>query len=142
AGGLTTIVDQEGVRLEKGAGRVSPVTVPALMPNAAAGHIGLLMGVRGPGMAMASACASSNDAIGMSLAAIQLGWADVVISGGTEAPLLPLAVASFNQAGALSTKYSDQPHRASRPFDKERDGFVLAEMGSCLVLEELDHERG
>ncbi len=141
AGGMITIVDQEGVRLTKGAGRVSPVTVPALMPNAAAGQIGMLMGVRGPGMAMASACASSNDAIGMALAAIQLGWADVVITGGTEAPIVPLAIASFNQAGALSIKGNDDPQRASRPFDKERDGFVLSEMGTALILEELEHAR-
>jgi 3-oxoacyl-[acyl-carrier-protein] synthase II len=141
AGGLITIVEQESVRLGKGANRVSPVTVPALMPNAAAGQIGLLMGIRGPGMATASACASSNDAIGMSLAAIQLGWADVVISGGAEAPILPLSVASFNQAGALSVKRNDDPARASRPFDQERDGFVLSEMGSALVLEELEHAR-
>jgi len=141
AGGLTTIVDQEGVRLTKGAGRVSPVTVPALMPNAAAGQIGLLMGVRGPGMAIASACASSNDAIGVSLAAIQLGWVDVVITGGTEAPILPLAIASFNQAGALSVKGNDDPPRASRPFDRERDGFVLSEMATALVVEELEHAR-
>jgi 3-oxoacyl-[acyl-carrier-protein] synthase II len=92
-------------------------------------------------MATASACASSNDAIGMSLAAIQLGWADVVISGGAEAPILPLSVASFNQAGALSVKRNDDPARASRPFDQERDGFVLSEMGSALVLEELEHAR-
>ncbi len=141
AGGLSTIVEQEAVRTTKGPGRVSPVTVPALMPNAAAGQIGLLLGVRGMGMALASACASSNDAIGLAFGAIQLGWADVIITGGAEAPILPLAVASFNQAGALATRFNDQPQRASRPFDKERDGFVLAEMGTALVLEALEHAR-
>ncbi len=141
AGGLSTIVEQEAVRTTKGPGRVSPVTVPALMPNAAAGQIGLLLGVRGMGMALASACASSNDAIGLAFGAIQLGWADVIITGGAEAPILPLAVASFNQAGALATRFNNQPQRASRPFDKERDGFVLAEMGTALVLEALEHAR-
>jgi 3-oxoacyl-[acyl-carrier-protein] synthase II len=141
AGGLSTIVEQEAVRTTKGPGRVSPVTVPALMPNAAAGQIGLLLGVRGMGMALASACASSNDAIGLAFGAIQLGWADVIITGGAEAPILPLAIASFNQAGALAARFNDQPQRASRPFDKERDGFVLAEMGTALVLETLEHAR-
>ncbi|MBI3969746.1 MAG: beta-ketoacyl-ACP synthase II [Chloroflexi bacterium] len=138
AGGITTIIDQEAIRLSKGANRVSPLTVPALMPNAAAGQIGLLLGVRSMGMALASACASSNDAIGMAMAAIQLGWAKTVITGGSEVALLPLAIASFSNMGALSTKYNDEPQRASRPFDRERDGFVLSEMGTALVLEDLE----
>jgi 3-oxoacyl-[acyl-carrier-protein] synthase II len=111
------------------------------MPNAAAGQIGLLFGVRGMGMALASACASSNDAIGMAVAAIRQGWAHAVISGGTEAALVPLAVAAFNQAGALSTRFNACPERASRPFDAERDGFVLSEMATALVLEDLDYAR-
>src|SRR5574341_268577 len=102
AGGLTTIIEQEHIRLNKGAGRVSPFAVPALMPNAAAGQIGLHLGARGMGLATASACASSNDALGIALAAIRLGWADCVIAGGTEAVIVPLALAGFNQAGALS----------------------------------------
>jgi 3-oxoacyl-[acyl-carrier-protein] synthase II len=140
-GGLSTIVEQEAVRMGKGAGRVSPFAIPALMPNAAAGQIGLHLGVRGMGMALASACASSNDAIGMAAAAIRLGWAPAVITGGTEAALLPLGIAAFNQAGALSTNYNEAPARASRPFDRERDGFVLSEMATALVLEDLDHAR-
>jgi 3-oxoacyl-[acyl-carrier-protein] synthase II len=92
-------------------------------------------------MALVSACASSNDAIGMALAAIQLGWADAVITGGSEAYITPIAIAAFNQAGALTTRYNDQPQRASRPFDKDRDGFVPSEMGTALIVEDLDWAR-
>ncbi len=141
AGGLHTIVEQENVRLTKGARRLSPLAVPALMPNAVAGQIGLLLGIRGRGISVASACASSNDAIGMAAAIIQMGWASTVITGGTEAAILPLAIASFNQAGALSTAFNDEPHRASRPFDRDRDGFVLSEMGTALVLEDYEQAR-
>ncbi len=140
-GGLTTIVEQEAIRLGRGPHRISPLSVPMLMPNAAAGYIGLQHGIRGLGMALASACASSNDAMGMALAAIQLGWVDTVVTGGAEAIVVPIAVAGFNQAGALSTRYNDTPERASRPFDKERDGFVIAEMGTALVLETLEGAR-
>ncbi|HEX2037753.1 MAG TPA: beta-ketoacyl-ACP synthase II [Chloroflexota bacterium] len=140
-GGLETIVEQETLRVNKGPQRVSPLSVPMLMPNAAAGHIGLQHGLRGLGVALASACASSNDAIGMALAAIQLGWADAVIAGGAEAAVVPLAIAGFNQAGALSTRYNETPQRASRPFDKDRDGFVISEMGTALILEDLEWAR-
>jgi 3-oxoacyl-[acyl-carrier-protein] synthase II len=140
-GGLETIVKQEDVRQTRGPKRVSPLSVPMLMPNAAAGNIGLQHGIRGLGMALASACASSNDAIGMALAAIQMGWADAVVAGGTEAYVVPIAIAGFNQAGALSTARNDEPQRASRPFDKDRDGFVVAEMGSALILETLEGAR-
>ena len=140
-GGLETIVKQEDMRQTRGPKRVSPLSVPMLMPNAAAGNIGMQHGIRGLGMALASACASSNDAIGMALAAIQMGWADAVVAGGAEAYVVPIAIAGFNQAGALSTSHNDDPQRASRPFDKDRDGFVLAEMGSALVLETLEGAR-
>ena len=137
-GGLETIVTTEGVRIEKGANRVTPFAVPMLMPNAAAGQIGLLFGPRGMGMALASACASSHDAMGMATAAIRLGWADAVITGGTEAAIVPVAIASFANMRALTAKFNDAPERASRPFDKDHDGFVLSEMGSTLVFEELE----
>jgi 3-oxoacyl-[acyl-carrier-protein] synthase II len=140
-GGLQTIVEQENVRQSRGPKRVSPLSVPMLMPNAAAGNISMQHGIRGMGMAVASACASSNDAIGMALAAIQLGWVDAVVTGGAEAQVVPLAIAGFNQAGALSTRYNEAPARASRPFDKDRDGFVIAEMGTALVLETLEGAR-
>jgi 3-oxoacyl-[acyl-carrier-protein] synthase II len=140
-GGLETIVNQENIRQSRGPKRVSPLSVPMLMPNAAAGNIGMQFGLRGLGMAVASACASSNDAIGMALAAIQLGWADAAVTGGAEAQVVPLAIAGFNQAGALSTRFNETPERASRPFDKDRDGFVIAEMGTALVLETLENAR-
>lgn len=140
-GGLETIVVTEGVRIEKGANRVTPFAVPMLMPNAAAGQIGLLFGVRGVGMALSSACASSNDAMGMATAAIRLGWADTVITGGTEAAVVPVAVASFGNMRALTAKFNDAPEKASRPFDKGHDGFVLSEMGSTIVFEELETAR-
>lgn len=134
-GGLQTVVESETTRVQRGPRRVSPFCVPMLMPNAAAGHISLTLGVRGAGMAIGSACASSNDAIGMAVAAIRLGWADVVITGGSEAALQPVAMAGFNQAGALATKFNDAPTKASRPFDLNRDGFVFSEMGTTLILE-------
>ena len=140
AGGLASIVETERVRLERGARRVSPFAVPMLMSNAAAGQIGILFGARGLGGSFASACASGNDALGLALMAIQTGRADAVIAGASEACVTPLCIASFNQAGALSTR-NDDPPRASRPFDRERDGFVLAEMGTALIVEELQGAR-
>jgi 3-oxoacyl-[acyl-carrier-protein] synthase II len=140
-GGLETIVVTEGVRIEKGANRVTPFAVPMLMPNAAAGQIGLVFGPRGVGMAVASACASSHDAMGMAMAAIRLGWADAVITGGTEAAVVPVAIASFGNMRALTAKFNDAPEKASRPFDRDRDGFVLSEMGSTLIFEEYEHAR-
>jgi len=138
-GGLETVLESEGTRLNKGAQRVSPFSIPMLMPNAAAGHIGLQFGPRAVGMALASACASSNDAMGMAMAAIRLGWADSVITGGCEAAIVPVAIASFANMRALTAKYNDAPEKASRPFDRDRDGFVFSEMATTLVLE--DYER-
>lgn len=140
-GGLQTTVDQESIRVGKGANRVSPFSVPMLMPNAAAGQIGLQFGVRGMGMAISSACASSNDAMGMAVAAIRLGWADTVITGGTEAAIVPVSIASFANMRALTTKYNDRPQQASRPFDRDRDGFVLGEQATVLIFEELESAR-
>ncbi|HEV2126596.1 MAG TPA: beta-ketoacyl-ACP synthase II, partial [Chloroflexota bacterium] len=131
----------EGVRLGKGANRVSPFSVPMLMPNAGAGQVGLILGVRGVGMSLNSACASSNDAMGMAIASIRLSWADTVITGGSEAAVVPVAIASFGNMRALTAKFNDAPQKASRPFDRDRDGFVLSEMGSALVFEELETAR-
>ena len=138
-GGLETVLESEGTRLSKGAQRVSPFSIPMLMPNAAAGHIGLQFGPRAVGMALASACASSNDAMGMAMAAIRLGWADSVITGGCEAAIVPVAIASFANMRALTAKYNGAPEKASRPFDRDRDGFVFSEMATTLILE--DYER-
>lgn len=141
AGGLSTIVETEHLRLERGPQRISPFAVPMLMANAAAGQIGLQYGVRGLGLALASACASSNDALGFALIGIQTGRFKAAIAGGTEAIITPLCIAGFEQAGALSTSHNHDPTRASRPFDRERDGFVLAEMATALIVEELEAAR-
>lgn len=137
AGGLHSITETEHVLMERGPRRVSPFSVPMLMSNAAAGQIGIQFGARGMGGAFVSACASANDALGLALMAIRTGQADAVIAGASEAIITPLCVACFNQAGALSTR-NDEPARASRPFDRDRDGFVLSEMATALIVEDLD----
>lgn len=140
AGGLRSITETEHVLMERGPKRVSPFSVPMLMSNAAAGQIGILFGARGMGGAFVSACASANDALGLALMAIRSEQAETVIAGASEAIITPLCIACFNQAGALSTR-NDDPQHASRPFDNDRDGFVLAEMGTALIVEELEAAR-
>jgi 3-oxoacyl-[acyl-carrier-protein] synthase II len=139
-GGITTIEQQTKVMQEQGADRLSPFFIPMLISNIAPGLISIRLGVRGPSQTAVSACASSNNAIGDATRVIQRGEADVVISGGSEAPITPLAVGGFCAMRALSTR-NDDPQHASRPFDRERDGFVIGEGGGALVLEELDHAR-
>jgi 3-oxoacyl-[acyl-carrier-protein] synthase II len=141
AGGLASIVETEHLLLQRGPGRVSPFAVPMLMSNAAAGQIGIRFGARGMGGSFASACASGNDALGLALMTIQTGRARAVIAGASEACITPLCIACFDQAGALSASHNDDPAGASRPFDRDRDGFVLAEMGTALIVEELDSAR-
>ncbi len=141
AGGLASITETEHVLMERGPKRVSPFSVPMLMSNAAAGQIGIQFGARGMGGAFVSACASANDAIGLALMAIQTGRATAVIAGASEACVTPLCVACFDQAGALSKTHNDDPTAASRPFDKNRDGFVLSEAATVLIVEELDAAR-
>jgi 3-oxoacyl-[acyl-carrier-protein] synthase II len=136
-GGIQTLLAQHSVLLEKGPGRVSPFMVPALMANAASGHIAMRRGFTGPNLCTVSACSSSNHALGESLRYIRDGYVDVAIAGGSEAATLPLTVAAFAQMTAL-TKNPD-PERASRPFDAGRDGFVLSEGGCALVLESEEH---
>jgi 3-oxoacyl-[acyl-carrier-protein] synthase II len=125
------------VLLTKGAGRVSPFMVPALMANAASGHIAMRYGLTGPNLSTVSACSSSNHAIGEAMRYIRDGYLDVAIAGGSEAATLPLTVAAFAQMTAL-TKNPD-PETASRPFDKARNGFVLSEGACSLVLESEEH---
>ncbi len=139
-GGLMTIEQQHKVMLAQGADRLSPFFIPMLIGNIAPGLISIHLGVRGPTETTVSACASSNNAIGDAYRTIQMGEADAMICGGSEAPITPLAVAGFCAMRALSTR-NDDPQRASRPFDKERDGFVMSEGGGALVLEELDVAR-
>ncbi|MGZ8610714.1 MAG: beta-ketoacyl-ACP synthase II [Actinomycetota bacterium] len=138
-GGISTLLTQHSVLLEKGPGRVSPFMVPALMANAASGHIAMRLGFTGPNLCTVSACSSSNHAIGEAMRYIRDGYVDLCIAGGSEAATLPLTVAAFAQMTAL-TKNPD-PETASRPFDKDRNGFVLSEGACTLVLESEEHAR-
>ncbi|HJE52319.1 MAG TPA: beta-ketoacyl-[acyl-carrier-protein] synthase family protein [Tessaracoccus flavescens] len=137
-GGLHSLLGQWDVMKEKGVRRVSPFTIPMLMANAPAANIGLKIGARAGIHTPVSACASSNEAISLGLDAIRLGRADVVLVGGGEAVIHPLPIGAFGQMQALSRR-NDEPERASRPWDVERDGFVLGEGAAMLVLETLEH---
>lgn len=137
-GGIDTFATQLEVMRAKGPSRVSPFLVPAMITNMAAGVVSIVTGARGPNMCTTSACASSAHAIGEAAETIRRGWAKAIIAGGCEAPITPIGVASFNSMRALSTR-NDDPTKASRPFDKNRDGFVLSEGGAMLVLESLEH---
>ncbi len=139
-GGLNEIETQHERLLTKGPERVSAFTIPKLMVNAAAGQLSIHFGLRGPNAAVASACASASHAIGEAFQAIRYGEAEVMLTGGSEAALTPMGIAGFAQMRALSER-NDEPTRASRPFDKDRDGFVLAEGAAVLVLEELEFAR-
>lgn len=139
-GGIKEIEEQHIRLLDKGPGKVSPFCVPRLMANAAAGNIAIRYGLRGPNFCVSSACASANNAIGEAFANIVCGRSDIMITGGAEAALTPVGLASFCAARSLSTR-NDDPQAASRPFDKDRDGFVLAEGAGVLILEEEGHAR-
>src|ERR1041385_1157961 len=142
-GGIGTLMEQADVMRERGPDRVSPFLVPMMISDSAAGMIAIRFGVRGPNMALATACASGNNAIGEALEIIRRGAADVMIAGGSEAALVPVAMAGMNVMTALSTR-NDDPQTASRPFDKDRDGFLMGEGAGMLILESLEHaqERG
>jgi 3-oxoacyl-[acyl-carrier-protein] synthase II len=135
-GGILTLEDQHKILLERGPDRVSPFFIPMLMGNSAPGQISIALDVHGPTQTTVSACASSNNAIGDAYRMIVHDDADVIVSGGSEAAITPLAVAGFCAMKAMSTR-NDDPAGASRPFDRNRDGFVLAEGGGALILEEL-----
>lgn len=137
-GGLISLVDVWTVLGEKGPRRVSPYTIPMIMPNGGAAAVGLEIGAKAGVHAVVSACASSNEAIGTAVDIIRSGRADVVLAGGAEAVIHPLPMASFGAMRALSTR-NDEPERASRPFDKARDGFVLGEGAAMLVLESAEY---
>lgn len=136
-GGIITLSNQIGVMMEKGASRVSPFLVPMMLPDMASGQVSIILGAKGPNYSTVSACSSGADAIGQALEVLQQGDADVVLAGGAEAAICPIGVAGFNACMALSTR-NDDPQKASRPFDAERDGFVLGEGASVLVLETLE----
>ena len=139
-GGLHEIEQQHSRLIEKGPSKVSPFTVPKMMVNAASGHISIRFGLRGPNSAVATACASATNAIGDAMNTIQYGNADVMITGGAEAAITPMGVSAFTSLRALSRR-NDDPTRASRPFDADREGFVLSEGAGVVVFEELEHAR-
>ncbi|MEK7667908.1 MAG: beta-ketoacyl-ACP synthase II [Gemmatimonadota bacterium] len=137
-GGMQTFEDQTRVFIEKGPSRVSPFFVPMFIPDIAAGIVAIRFGLRGPNYCTVSACASSAHAVGQACRLIQDGDADLMLAGGSEASVTPLTVAGFAAMKALSTR-NDDPATASRPFDKDRDGFVIAEGSGVVILEALDH---
>lgn len=139
-GGIGTLNSEIEVLLQKGPRRVSPFLVPMMLPDSAGGQIAIQFGMRGPNLGLSSACATATNAIGEAFEMIRAGRAEVMLAGGAEAGVVPVAVAGFNAMNAISRR-NDAPERASRPFDKERDGFVLGEGGAVLVLESDTHAR-
>jgi 3-oxoacyl-[acyl-carrier-protein] synthase II len=137
-GGIGTLLDQAEAMRERGPDRVSPFLIPMMISDSAAGMLAIRVGARGPNMSIATACASGNNAIGDAMETIRRGAADVMIAGGSEASLVPLAMAGMNVMGALSTR-NDDPQTASRPFDRNRDGFLMGEGAGMLILESLEH---
>ncbi len=139
-GGLKAFQDCYDELLERGPGRVNPFSIPEIIPNMGAAWVSMELGTKGPLSSQCTACAASNMAIGDGLDAIRLGRADVMLCGGTEAPITSIGIAGFGAMRALSRRNGD-PQRASRPFDADRDGFVMGEAGAILVLEELEHAK-
>ena len=139
-GGVHILLDQHDIMNERGPRRVSPFTVSGLILNSAAAHISIMLGARGPNYAIATACATGTHTIGEAAAIIRRGSADAMICGGSEAAIVPMAMAGFENMGALSG-HNDEPERSSRPFDLHRDGFVMGEGAGILVLERLDLAR-
>jgi 3-oxoacyl-[acyl-carrier-protein] synthase II len=140
AGGVELILSQQRVLMERGPERVSPSFIAYFLPDAPSGLVAIALGAEGPNMAVASACATGSHALGEAFETILRDHADVMLAAGTEASILPVAFASFSNMRALSTR-NDEPRRASRPFDAKRDGFVISEGATVLVLEELEHAR-
>jgi len=137
-GGISTILSQIEEMLLKGPDRVSPFLVPMMLPDTAAGQVAIQFGLKGPNLCPVSACATGSHAVGEAAEWVRRGAADVVLAGSAEAAIIPVAVAGFNNMTAISTR-NDAPEKASRPFDKNRDGFVVGEGAGVLVLEELEH---
>lgn len=142
-GGIITLSEQVGVLGTRGPSRISPFLVPMMLPDMASGQVSIMLGAKGPNYSTVSACSSGADSIGQALEVLQEGDAEVVLAGGSEAAICPIGVAGFNACHALSTR-NDDPEGASRPFDAERDGFVMGEGAAVLVMETLQSaiERG
>ena len=139
-GGVGTLFDNIKLFLERGPSRVSPFMVPMMLPDTGAGMIAINLGVRGPNMAVVTACATGTNALGEAAEIIRRGQADVMLAGGSEAAVIPIAIAGLTVMTALSNR-QDEPQRASRPFDLERDGFVMGEGSATLVLESLEYAK-
>ena len=137
-GGLATTTDQHKTLLERGPGRMSPFTIPMLISNMASGLFSMYHNLRGPNFSICSACATANHSIGEAWRTIKMGDAQVMFAGGAEATIIPIGIGGFCAMRAMSTR-NDDPRHASRPFDKDRDGFVMGEGAGLLVLEELEH---
>lgn len=136
-GGIITLSNQVGILNQRGPSRISPFLVPMMLPDMASGQVSIMLGAKGPNYATVSACSSGADAIGQALEVLQEGDVDVALAGGAEAAVCPIGVAGFNACHALSTR-NDDPQAASRPFDAERDGFVIGEGAAVLVMESLN----
>jgi len=139
-GGLPTIEEYHGVLLDRGPRRITPFFIPRVIPNMPSGHISMRFGAKGPNLSLSTACAAGTHAVGEAFRHIAYGDCDVAITGGTESVICPLAIGGFSSMKALSTR-NDDPEHASRPFDLERDGFIIAEGAGMIVLEELEAAR-
>ena len=139
-GGINTTHENYSIMMEKGPSRVSPFFVPMMLSNMAAGYVAIQFGAKGPNMAVVTACASATHSMGEAMHAIVRGDADLVLTGGSEAAITPVAIAGFANMKALSTR-NDDPLRASRPFDLDRDGFLMGEGAGVLLFEELEHAK-
>lgn len=139
-GGLPTIEKYHQIALEKGERRITPFFIPMVIPNMGAGQISIIYGTKGPNLSLTTACAAGTHAVGEAFRSIVYGECDVALTGGSESVICPLAFGGFNAMKALSTR-NDAPEKASRPFDRDRDGFIIGEGGGILVLEELEHAR-
>jgi 3-oxoacyl-[acyl-carrier-protein] synthase II len=140
-GGFETIEESVIALREKGPSRVSPMTIPKMISNIGPAHIAINLNAHGPVYTVTTACASATDAIGNAMRHIREGLADIMVAGGAEAPITPLGIAGFNVIQALTSNFNDDPKRGSRPFDKDRDGFLMGEGAGLLVLESLEHAR-
>jgi 3-oxoacyl-[acyl-carrier-protein] synthase II len=137
-GGLPTIEKYHSVMLERGAKRITPFFIPMVIPNMPSGHISMEIGSKGPNLTLTTACAAGTHAVGEAYRHIKYGMCDIIVTGGTEAVICPIGIGGFTAMKALSTR-NDDPAGASRPFDKDRDGFVMSEGAGMLILEDYDH---